>query len=159
MYVAVYAKTANTAAIIDAAVYPRMRLRSIAAEMKHAKGIARMDIQRQGNCTRRSLGSTSQNLWLIRAIRNAAVTESATNALQRLCVSGTALGRPRGKLNAENIPVNSIIRTAALDAMRLKALCSASAITLYKKFCDGCKPDASAREIFTQLCSYAAGTR
>src|SRR6202035_4683726 len=127
--------------------------------MKHANGMARMDIQRHGNCTKRSLGSTTQKILLMRIIRIAAVTHSAANALQRFFVSGPTLGRPRGKLNAANTAVNAIIRTAAREAIRLKALCSASAITLYKKFCDGCKPDASAREIFTQLCSYAAGTR
>src|ERR1700688_2836188 len=127
--------------------------------MKTANGIARMDIQRQGNCTKRSLGSASHKILLIRNIRNAADTESATNVPQRLFFRGGALDRLRGKLDAANMPVNAIIRIAVLDAMRLKALCSASAITAYKKFCKGCKPDASAREIFTQRCSYAAGTR
>src|ERR1700688_1112847 len=108
---------------------------------------------------KRSLGSTIHKILLIRAIRNAAVTESASKAPQRLFVSGTVVDRPCGKVSAANTPVNTIIRSAVLDAMRLKALCSATAITAYKKFCDGFKPDASAREILTQLCSYAAGTR
>src|ERR1700722_16345608 len=127
--------------------------------MKTANGIARMDIQRHGNCTKRSLGSASHKILLIRSIRNAAVTESATNVPQRLFFGGCAFDRVRGKLSAANMAVNAIIRIALLEAMRLKALCSASAITAYKKFCDGCKPDARAKEIFTQRRSYAAGPR
>src|ERR1700719_2656548 len=127
--------------------------------MKTGNGMARMDIQRQGNCTKRSLGSASHKILVIRNIRNAAVTESATNVPQRLFFRGCALDRLRGRFSAANMPVNAIIRTAVLEAMRLKALCSGSAITAYKKFCDGCKPDASAKEIFTQRCSYAAGSK
>src|SRR3979490_2417662 len=121
--------------------------------MKHASGIARMDIQRHGNCTKRNLGSTIHKILLIRVIKNAAITESATIALQNLFVNDPLIERPRGKLSAANTPVNSSIRLAAWEAIRLKALCSGSAITVYKKFCEGCKPDASAREMFTQLCS------
>src|SRR5580704_17372927 len=118
-----------------------------------------MDIQRHGNCTKRNLGSTIHKILLISVIKNAAISERAINALQRLFVIDRAVDRPREKLNAANTPVNAIMRTAVLDATRLKALCSASAITVYKKFCEGCKPDASAREMFTHFCSYAAGTR
>src|SRR6202035_2617005 len=112
--------------------------------MKIANGIARMDIQRQGNCTKRSLGSAAHKISLIRSIRNAAVTESATNVPQRRFFRGCVSDRLREKLSAANMPVNAMIRTAVLEAIRLKALCSASAIMVYKKFCDGCKPDASA---------------
>src|ERR1700682_1550754 len=107
--------------------------------MKHANGIARTDIQRHGNCTKRSLGSRIHKILLNRVIKNAAITETAINALQKLFVSGLAIDRPRGKLSAANAPVSTTMRTAVLDAIRLKALCSASAITLYKKFCEGCK--------------------
>src|ERR1700693_3828705 len=99
--------------------------------MKHANGMAKMDIQRHGNCTKRSLGSVIQEILLTRIIRNAAITESATKALQKLFVSVPVVERSRGKLNAAKPAVNTIIRTAAWDAMRLKALCSASAITAY----------------------------
>src|ERR1700730_5500686 len=138
--------------MVDAALYPRIRLSTIAAEMKHANGIARMDIQRHGNCTKRSLGSAIHKILLIRVIKNVAITETATNALQKLLVNGLVIGILRGKLSAANMPVSTIIRTAVLDAIRLKVLCSASAITAYKKFCDGCKPDARAKEMITQLC-------
>src|ERR1700688_4426798 len=104
--------------------------------MKTANGIARMDIQRHGNCTKRSLGSASHKILLIRSIRNSAVQESATNVPQRLFFRGCALDRLRGKLSAANMPVKISVRTAVLEAMRLKALCSASAIMVYNKFCD-----------------------
>src|ERR1700682_5282227 len=102
-------------------------------DRKQVKGTARMDIQRQGNCTKRSFGNTNHKIDVLRSMSSVAAAASRNNALHALewlrlpRLSARAKSVIRCAAIAE-IPVNRIIKMAVLDAIQLNKLCSGSSI-------------------------------
>src|ERR1700682_6778724 len=114
--------------MIEALEYQRLFFRAIAAPAKRAKTTAGMDIQRHGNCIKRSFGSSVQKMLLMRSIRNTEIPVSMRRVAQTFFVWGSAcecLFRG-GYTMAASAAVSRMVSTAVLEAMRLKMLCSGS---------------------------------
>src|SRR5690242_11453235 len=105
----------------------RNRCRIIAAAEKYAYGTATMVIHLHGNCTNRSFGRYSQRNELCLTIRIAAAAESTSSTRQSFFLSSLSCSRAvlcNAAIAA--IPVITSSRTATLEAIQLKTLCSRS---------------------------------
>src|ERR1700737_3677326 len=98
------AAPALTASIITAQIQPSRR-RATTIDRKQVKGTARMDIQRQGNCTKRSFGNTNHKIDVLRRMRSVGGAASNNNAFHAL----EWLRLPRLSARAK-----SVIRCAAI---------------------------------------------
>src|SRR4029077_6646060 len=105
-------------------------------------GKARIDIQRHGNCTKRSFGRNSQRKALSRSIVNVAAAARSNKARHTLaCRLDAAPGAALRYARSAAMPVVTIRITAAGEAIQLKRLCSGSLIVVYRKFCEGSRPE------------------
>ena len=87
-----------------------------------------MPIQRQGNCTKRSFGNSSQRSMLGRIIKTAAAPLSRSIASHNaLALRSSGFSSLRFAKSAA-IAVITISNTAMLDAIQLNWLCSGSAM-------------------------------
>jgi hypothetical protein len=108
------------------------RRRFIAEPKKTPNGTAKMDIQRHGNCTNRSLGSTTHKTELNRSISRIASPASKHRTYQTslpilpLGEDGSASSARRAAIAAS--PARIIISTARLETIQLNIVCSGSLI-------------------------------
>src|SRR5579871_5989759 len=102
---------------------PRGRL--ITAARKHAATNARIDIQRQGNCTNRSFGSQGHSGALTRSIRK---VEAPASNRELLHTNPTGDNRRVGGGSVRDAsaaaPVSKISSSAQAEAIQLNQVCS-----------------------------------
>src|SRR5579862_315949 len=121
------------------------RRRSMTAARKQAQTTAMMDIQRQGNCTKRNLGRKPHMAALRRNIISVAAEPSKIRAPQsdlwELELPAFLANRPEKR--AVNAP-NKISARAQNEEIQLNQVCSTSAICVNRKFWSGSSPLARA---------------
>src|SRR5215472_2803102 len=130
------------------------RRRSTAAAKKQQEMAARIDIQRQGNCTKRNLGRKFQSGVLRRNITRTEAKPSTSKLPQtdRRVASEDVLPASLREHSAV-IAVSKINATAQSEEIQLNQVCSASSIRVKRKFCEGSRPLDRACPMLTQRCS------
>ena len=93
--------------------------------------MVRVDIQRQGNCTKRSFGRSCQRRKVKRSIKAVTTAARSRSALQILCCVGETPGCAFSRRVAmAAVPVKTMRATAMVEAMKLKKVCSGSLTTV-----------------------------
>src|SRR5882724_9597917 len=124
------------------------------AARKQQQSRAMMDIQRQGNCTKRILGSRLQNKAESRSIMRVASDPSSSRTPQ----SGLGVFESVGLLLNRReeravMPASKMSASAQMEEIQLNQVCSGSAICVKRKFSEGRRPVANAWPMLTQRCS------
>src|SRR6266849_6142160 len=86
----------------------------------------RMDIQRQGNCTKRNLGRNCQSTAVGRSMSAAATAARSTNAFHTCCWDVLPDSRDALRAARAAMPVKAMSATAMVEAMWLNNVCSGS---------------------------------